>query len=161
VSPAVVTLLLLAGLSEATGRVLPVVARGPGASRTRTLGLLFFGAVVDGAVFAIWPVSAWVLTVALPGSPSGEVAAWTPALAAPLLLAGVLAFPLLGPLLHLLLLVGVGAGLAAELATTAGLGRWAAAGCVAVAGAGLAVTVEAVRRLVARFGTTRAPEPVT
>ena len=60
-----------------------------------------------------------------------------------------------------MLLVGVGAGLADALATTAGLGWWTAAGCVAIAGAGLAVAVEAVRRLVARLSTTRAPEPLT
>jgi hypothetical protein len=160
-SPTVVILLLCAGLSEAVGRLLPVVARGSGVSRLRTVGLLLFGAVVDAAVFAIWPVAAWVLAVALPGTPAGQVVTWTPALAAPLLLAAVLAFPLLGPLLHLLLLAGVGAGLTAGLATTAGLDRWAAGGCVAVAGVGLAVAVEAVRHLAARFGTTGVPEPLT
>jgi len=158
VSPAIVVLMLFAGLSEAAGRLLPVVTRGSGASRRRAVGLMLLGAVVDGAVFAIWPVAAWVLAVALPGSSSGEVVVWTPALAAPLLLAAVLAFPLLGPLLHLTVLAGVGAGLAAELATTVGLGRWVAGGCVAVAGVGLAIAVEAVRQLVARFGTTGAPE---
>jgi hypothetical protein len=160
-SPAMVVLLLFAGLSEAAGRLLPVVARGSGVSRLRTVGLLLFGAVVDGAVFAIWPVSAWVLAVALPGPPPGEVVVWTPALAAPLLLAAVLAFPLLGPVLHLLLLAGVGSGLAAGLGTAAGLGRWVAGGCVAVAGIGLAVAVEAVRHLAARFATAGAPERLT
>ena len=40
------------------------------------------------------------------------------------------------------------------LAAATGLGWWAAAGCVAVAGAGLGVAVEVVRRLVARIGVT-------
>jgi hypothetical protein len=75
--------------------------------------------------------------------------AWTPALVAPLLLAAVLAFPLLGPFLHLLLVAGVGAGLAGPLAAASGLGWWTAAGCIAVSGIGLAATVEVVRRLIA------------
>lgn len=162
-SPVVAILLLFAGLSEAAGRLLPVVARLSGVSRTRVIGLMLAGAVVDGAVFALWPLSAWTLAeLVLPTSPSDEAAlVWTPGLAAPLLLAAVLAFPLLGPLLHLVLMVGVGAGLAAALATVAGLGWWDAAGCVAIAGIGLAVAVEGVRRLVARLQTTRAPEPLT
>jgi hypothetical protein len=165
VTPGVAVLLLLAGLSEAAGRVLPVVTRRPGASRVTALGLMLGGAVVEGAVFALWPLSAWTVAgLFRPAAPAGEtVLVWTPALAAPLLLAAVLAFPLLGPLLHLLLLVGVGAGLATALGTTAGLGWWAAAGCVAVAGIGLAVAVEAVRRMVARLTstTTRAREVLT
>ncbi|MBQ0894848.1 hypothetical protein KBX37_17370 [Micromonospora sp. U56] len=162
-SPLVVILLLFAGLSEAAGRLLPVVARLSGASRTRVIGLIMAGAVVDGAVFALWPLSAWtVAELLLPTSSSGEAAlVWTPALAAPLLLAAVLAFPLLGPLLHLLLMVGVGTGLATALATVAGIGWWDAAGCVAVAGVGLGVAVEGIRRLVVRLNTPRAPEPQT
>jgi hypothetical protein len=143
VTPAVAILLLFAGLSEAAGRLLPVVAAGPAVSRTRAAGLVLGGAVVEGAVFALWPL--------LASAPAGAVMAWTPGLVAPLLLAAILAFPLLGPLLHLLLLAGVGASLATELATTAGLGWWPAAGQVAVAGLGLAVAVEAVRRLVVRL----------
>lgn len=163
-SPVVVILLLFAGLSEAVGRLLPVVARLSGVSHTRVVGLVLLGAVVEGAVFALWPLSAWTLAelVLLPASPSdGAVLVWTPGLAAPLLLAAVLAFPLLGPLLHFVLMVGVGAGLADALATVAGLGWWNAAGCVAVAGVGLGVAVEGVRRLVARLNTTSAPEPLT
>lgn len=162
--PAVVAvLLLLAGLSEAAGRLLPVVARLSGASRRRVVGLMLAGAIVDGAVFALWPLSAWTLAeLVLTTAPAEEAAlVWTPGLAAPLLLAAVLAFPLLGPLLHLLLMAGVGAGLATALATTAGVGWWDAAGCVAVAGVGLGVAVEGVRRLVVRLNTRRAPEPVT
>ncbi|SCL15304.1 hypothetical protein GA0070624_0680 [Micromonospora rhizosphaerae] len=162
-SPVVAILLLFAGLSEAAGRLLPVVARLSGVSHTRVVGLMLAGAVIDGAVFALWPLSAWTLAeLVLLTSPSdGAPLVWTPGLAAPLLLAAVLAFPLLGPLLHLVLMVGVGAGLAAALATVAGLGWWDAAGCVAVAGFGLGIAVEGVRRLVVRLNTTRAPEPLT
>ncbi|MEU7765777.1 hypothetical protein AB0B25_11710 [Nocardia sp. NPDC049190] len=161
-SPFVAILLLLAGLSEAAGRFVPVVARLSGVSRTRAVLLMLAGAVVDGAVFALWPLSAWTLAeLVLPTSPSVEGAlVWTPALAAPLLLAAVLAFPLLGPLLHLLLMAGVGAGLATSLAPLAGVGWWEATGCTAVAGLGLGVAVEGVRRLVARLNRTRVAEPL-
>ncbi|GIE95035.1 hypothetical protein [Paractinoplanes rishiriensis] len=152
-SPAVAVLLLLAGLSEAIGRVLPVVARRSGATRRTASGLLLLGAVVDGAVFAVWPLAAWTLAgLRWPEATGADPLFWSPALAAPLLLAAVLAFPLLGPALHALLLAGVGTGLADALAASAGLGWWVAAGCVATAGLGLAVAVESVRRLVARLG---------
>ncbi|QGN46327.1 hypothetical protein ACN26Y_08605 [Micromonospora sp. WMMD558] len=165
-SPFVAILLLFAGLSEAAGRLVPVVARLSGASRTRVIALMLAGAVVDGAVFALWPLSAWTLAelvlTAAPSEPPDEAAlVWTPGLAAPLLLAAVLAFPLLGPLLHFVLMLGVGAGLAGALATVAGIDWWDAAGCVAVAGVGLAVAVEGVRRLVVWLQTTRAPKPAT
>ncbi|MDH6463968.1 hypothetical protein M2302_004165 [Micromonospora sp. A200] len=162
-SPVVAILLLFAGLSEAAGRVLPLLARLSGVSHTRVVGLMLAGAVVEGSVFALWPLSAWTLAeLVMQTSPSDEAAlVWTPGLAAPLLLAAVLAFPLLGPLLHFVLMLGVGAGLAAALATGAGLGWWPAAGCVAVAGVGLGVAVEGVRRLVARLNRPRAPEPLT
>ncbi|MEU8385662.1 hypothetical protein [Streptosporangium sp. NPDC048865] len=155
-SPVVVVLLLAAGLSEAAGRILPLVARRPGVSRSAAIRLLLTGAVVEGAVFALWPVIASVLAGLLVADPPQDGAApvWTPGLVAPLVLAAVLAFPLLGPLLHLLLVAGVGAGLATPLAAATGLGWWAAAGCVAVAGAGLGLAVEGVRRLVVRIGVT-------
>ncbi|MDX3248104.1 hypothetical protein [Streptomyces sp. ME18-1-4] len=73
---------------------------------------------------------------------------------APLVLAAVLAFPLLGPLLHLVLFLGVGAGLVGPLAAESGVGWWSAAGCVA--GAGLGLAVETVRRLVVRISATEA-----
>ncbi|MFF4354085.1 hypothetical protein [Streptomyces sp. NPDC001530] len=160
-SPVVVILLLFAGLSEAAGRILPLVARRPGMSRTVAAGLLLPGGLVEGAVFALWPLTAWNLAerVVSPRPPGGGLE-WTPGLVAPLVLAAVLAFPLLGPLLHLLLFVGVGAGLVGPLAAAAGLGWWAAAGCVAVAGVGLGVAVEAVRRLVVRVSATEMPEPI-
>ncbi|MER7814656.1 hypothetical protein [Streptomyces sp. NPDC096153] len=155
----VVVLLMLAGMSEAAGRIVPLAVRRPGMSRTRVAGLLLAGGLVEGAVFALWPLTAWTLAEqVLSSPPPGAGLVWTPGLAAPLLLAGVLAFPWLGPLLHLVLFVGVGAGLAAPLATATGLGWWAAAGCVAVAGTGLGVAVEAVRRLVVRISATEVRE---
>ncbi|MEU7823822.1 hypothetical protein [Catellatospora sp. NPDC049133] len=158
----VAVLLLLAGLSEAIGRLLPLVARLSGVSHTRAIWLVVAGAFVDAAVFALWPLCAWTLAeLVLPTSTTDQgVLRWTPALVAPLLLAAILAFPLLGPLLHLLLMVGVGAGLATALVPVAGIGWWEAAGCVAVAGAGLGITVEGVRRIVAKLNRTRLPEPL-
>ncbi|MBX7554563.1 hypothetical protein ABZX95_32585 [Streptomyces sp. NPDC004232] len=157
----VVVLLVLAGLSEAVGRILPLVARRPGMSRTFVAGLLLPSGLVQGAAFALWPPTASTLAglVHSPRPPGGGLV-WTPALVTPLVLAAVVAFPLLGPLLHLLLLVGVGAGMAAPLAAATGLGWWAAAGCVAVSGAGIGFAVEAVRRLVVAVSATRAPEAV-
>lgn len=146
-SPVVVVLLLFAGLSEAAGRILPFLVRRPGTSWRVVVSLLTTGGLIEAAVFALWPLTAWTLADLVLPSP-GDVVVWTPGLVAPLVLSAVLAFPLLGPLLHLLLLVGVGAGLVGPLATATGLGWWGAASCVAVAGAGLGVAVEAVRRLV-------------
>jgi hypothetical protein len=157
----VVVLLLVAGLSEAVGRLLPVVAGRPGISRPLVAGLLLVGALVEAAVIALWPLTARTIAGHVPGVDTGEVdLAWTPGLVAPLMLAAVLAFPLLGPLLHLLLLVGVGSGLVGPLSAATGLGWWAAAGCVAVAAVALAATVEAVRWLVATIIATGAAEPV-
>jgi hypothetical protein len=157
-SPIIVLLLLLAGLSEAAGRILPLIARRPGVSRTFVVGLLTTGTIVDGAVFALWPVGTWALAgLVLPASvEAGTGLAWTPGMLAPLVFCAVLAFPLLGPLLHLLLCVGVGAGLAGSLAASTGLNWWLAASCVAVAGLGLALAVEAIRRVIMTVGTTRA-----
>jgi hypothetical protein len=160
-SPIVVLLLLLAGLSEAAGRVLPLVARRPGVSRSLVLRLLVAGALVEGAVFTLWPLTAWTLAeLVMPAEPAGDGAAWTPGLIAPLLLAAILAFPLLGPLLHLLLFLGAGAGLAGVIAAETGLDWGVAAGCVAVAGVGLGITVEAVRRLVVAISASRTPEAI-
>jgi hypothetical protein len=156
-SPAVVVLLLFAGWSEAAGRILPLAVRRPGMSRTVVAGSLLAAGLVEAAVFALWPLTAWTLAeLVLSTPPPGAGLVWTPDLVVPLVLAAVLAFPLLGPLLHLLLLVGVGAGLVGPLVSATGLGWWLAAGCVAVAGAGLGVTVEAVRRLVVRISATGA-----
>ncbi|WP_432194027.1 hypothetical protein [Streptomyces sp. bgisy027] len=158
----VIVLLLFAGLSEAAGRILPLLARRPGMPRTLVVGLLIGAGLVEAAVFALWPLTAWTLAELVVSSPAaaGDALEWTPGLAAPLLLCAVLAFPLLGPLLHLVLFVGVGAGLAGPLAAATDLGWWGAAGCVAVAGVGLGLAVEAVRRLVVRLSTPRTPEPI-
>ncbi|MGW7427736.1 hypothetical protein ACWGJB_48780 [Streptomyces sp. NPDC054813] len=158
-SPVVVLLLLFAGVSEAAGRILPMTARRPGMSRTAVAGLLLAGGLAEGAVFALWPLTAQTLAELVQSPPPpGDGLVWTPALVAPLVLTAVLAFPLLGPLFHLLLFVGVGAALAGPLAAATGLGWWSAATCVAVAGVGLGVAVEAVRRLVVRISAPRAPE---
>ncbi|MGW0583554.1 hypothetical protein ACWD25_48365 [Streptomyces sp. NPDC002920] len=160
-SPAVVVLLVFAGLSEAAGRILPLAARRPGMSRAVVAGLMLAAGLVEAAVFALWPLTAWTLAeLVLSAPPPGSGLVWTPGVVAPLVLAAVLAFPLLGPLLHLLLFVGVGANLAGPLAEASGLGWWSAAGCVTVAGAGLGVTVEAVRRLVVRISATEARESI-
>ncbi|MGW0705538.1 hypothetical protein ACWD4G_06125 [Streptomyces sp. NPDC002643] len=158
----VAVMLLLAGVSEAVGRILPLLARRPGMPRTLVAGLVFAAGLVEGAVFALWPLTAWNLAeLVMSSPPPGTALGWTPALVAPLLLSAVLAFPLLGPFLHLLLFIGVGAALADHLATATGLGWWSAAGCVALAGVGLGVTVEIVRRLVVRISAPRATESLT
>jgi hypothetical protein len=158
-SHTVVVLLLLAGVSEAAGRILPLVARRPGMPRALVAAVLLPAGLVEGAVFALWPLTAWTLADLVQSPPSpGTGLVWTPGVVAPLALAAVLAFPLLGPLLHLLLFVGVGTGLVGPLAAESGLGWWSAAGCVAVAGVGLGLTVETVRRLVVRMSATEVQE---
>ncbi|MFF5344008.1 nucleotide disphospho-sugar-binding domain-containing protein [Streptomyces althioticus] len=118
-SPAVVALLLLAGLSEAAGRIMPLLVCRPGVSPRNVVGLMLTGAIVEGAVLALWPLTAWTVAELLLTSPPADgTLEWTPGLLAPLLLAAVLAFPLLGPLLHLLLFAGVGATLTGPLAAT-------------------------------------------
>ncbi|MEV0220939.1 hypothetical protein [Streptomyces sp. NPDC050704] len=160
-SAAVVALLLLAGVSEAAGRIMPLAVRRPGMSRPFVAGLLLAAGLVEAAVLALWPLTAWTLAeLVLAPPPPGAELVWTPGLVAPLVFAAVLAFPLLGPFLHLLLFVGVGAGLSGPLATATGMGWWSAAGCVALAGAGLGVAVEAVRRLVVRISETGTPEAI-
>ena len=168
-SVTVALLLVLAGLSESAGRVLPLVARRPKLSPPLVAGLMLTGTVVEGTVITLWPLAAWAVAdlvqpVAAPDAaplPGTTGLAWTPTLVAPLLLAAVLAFPLLGPLFHVLLLAGVGAGLAGPLAVASGLGWWSAAGCIAAAGMGLAATVAVVRRLIARIiAGAREPEAV-
>ena len=161
-SPIVILLLVLAGLSEAVGRILPLIARRPSASRAPVVGLLATGTLVDGAVFALWPLAAGALAAFVaPASAAGAAGlTWTPGLLVPLVFCAVLAFPLLGPVLHLVLLVGVGAGLTGALALASGLDWWVAAGCVAAAGLALGLAVEGVRRLVITISVTKAP-PVT
>jgi hypothetical protein len=168
-STTIVVLLVLAGLSESAGRVLPLVARRPKLSLRLMAGLMVTGTVVEGTMIALWPLAAWTVAdlvqpvVAPDAAPlTGTTGlAWTPALIAPLLLTAVLAFPLLGPFLHILLVAGVGAGLAGPLAAASGLGWWTAAGCIAVAAVGLAAAVEAIRRLIATIiAGAREPEAI-
>lgn len=146
----VLVLILLAGISEAAGQLLPVVARRPHVSGRLVAGLLLAGTLIEATVIALWPLTAWAVATRVTdiGADTAQLA-WTPALVAPMLLAAIIAFPLLGPLLHLLLLVGVGTGLVGPLSAATGLDWWPAAGCVALAGIGLALTVAVVRRLVA------------
>lgn len=158
-STTVFVLLILAGLSESAGRLLPLVARMPRRSPRLVAGMMICGTVVEGTLFALWPLAAWAIAafvqpvVRADATPLPWAAAleWSPNLVAPLLLTAVLAFPLLGPFLHFLLVTGVGAGLAGALAAVSGLDWWTAAGCAAVSGIGLAATVEAIRRLIARI----------
>lgn len=154
----VVVFCLVAGFSEAAGRVLPLVSRRSGLSRSLVIGLLLTGTLIEATVIALWPRV--TLAFAEVVAPDAASLVWTPGLIAPLVLAAVLAFPMLGPLLHLLLLMGVGAGLAGQLAAGGGLGWWAAVGCVTAAGVGLAFAVELVRRLVSTMLGFRVPEPV-
>ncbi|AWW35764.1 MULTISPECIES: hypothetical protein [Streptomyces] len=160
-SAVVVILLLLAGVSEAAGRIVPLAVRRPGASRTHLISLLVVGGVVEAVVFGLWPLTAWTLADVLLSAPAPDGLLWTPGLVAPLVFTAVLAFPLLGPFLHLLLLVGVAVKLAGPFATATRLDWWTAAGCLAVAGIGLGLAVEAVRRLVVWVSVPRTPEPVT
>lgn len=156
-------LVVAAGLSEAAGRLLPLVSRRPGMSRTSVVGLLCTGAIVEGAVVALWPLTAQATGELL--SPSVESSdsrlAWSAGSVAPLLLAAIIAFPLLGPLLHLVLLATVGAGLATTLADASGV-RWEVA-CVhvGIAGLVLAAGVAVVRRLVAGILAAGDREPAS
>ena len=168
-SATVVVLLVLAGLSESAGRVLPLVARRSKLSPRLVAGLMLTGTLVEGTVIVLWPHAAWTVAalvqpvVAPDAQPLAGTSglAWTAGLVAPLLLSAVLAFPLLGPFLHLLLVAGVGARLVGPLAAASGLGWWTAAACIAVAGVGLAATVEVVRQLIARIiAGAREPEAI-
>lgn len=150
-------LLVLAGLSESAGRMLPILARRHSASRGSVIGLVLLGAVVETLVFAVWPLTASTfagLTVA----GARPAAAWTVGSAAPLLLSGVLAVPLVGPNLHRAVLVLAGVGLAGVLAASGGLGWWPALGCVAGSGVVLAALLAAVRRSVGAWGSVPEPE---
>lgn len=149
----VAVLLLLAGLSEAVGRLLPVVSRRPGASAWFVVVSLLTGALVEAAVFTSWPWVSELLAARLGG---GEVAIeWTSRMVAPLLLTAILAFPLIGPFLHALLITGVGIRLAQVLHAESDIGWWPALMCVAVAGIGLTGAVTAIRWGVAWAVTPR------
>ncbi len=66
--PLVLALVLLAGLSEAAGRILPLVARRPEVSPPVVAGLLLTGTAVESAVVALWPLTAYTLAELLPGA---------------------------------------------------------------------------------------------
>lgn len=156
----VIVLLLLAGLSEAAGRVVPLIARRPDCPRTMTTGVLLVDALVEASAIALWPLATWAFVEqAMPTSPSSSGLVWTPGLLAPLLLAGVLALPMLGPTLHFILFAAVGVGLASALSATSDVAWWPAAGCVATAGVSLACAVALLRRLGATILATAAPDP--
>jgi hypothetical protein len=154
----VIVLLLLAGLSEAAGRVVPLIARRPDCPRRLTAGVLLVDASVEASAIALWPLAATAFVdQALPTSQSASGLVWTPGLLAPLLLAGVLALPMLGPLLHFMLFVGVGVGLAGTLSAAGNVAWLPAAGCVATAGISLACAVALLRRLGAAVLATAIP----
>ena len=140
----VAALLLLAGLSEAVGRLLPVVSRRPGASERFVIVSLATGALVEAAVFTSWPWVSELLAAQFAGGDDVAVE-WTPRTVAPLLLTAILAFPLIGPFLHTLLISGVGIRLAQVLHAESDTGWWPALACVAAAGIGLTLAVTAIR----------------
>ncbi|MDT7744538.1 MAG: hypothetical protein QOE59_3616 [Actinomycetota bacterium] len=149
-------LLVLAGLSETLGRIVPLVARRHRATRATVVRLLVLGTGIQALVFAAWPLLARTLTClvrlgTIDGSTVASAPGWTAGSLAPLLFCAVLAFPLLGPALHLLVLVLAGIALSEQL-VAAGTGWWEAACCVAVAGGGLALLLAAARRAVGAWG---------
>lgn len=155
-SPGVVALLILAGLSESAGRILPLLSRRANSSRAEVpkpilFGLLLTGALIDGTVFALWPVGASLLAPLLGAKATGaSPVAWNESLVAPLVVAAIIAFPLVGPLLHGLLIFGVGLGLLDQLLDNTAMPWPAAAASIAIAGIGLAASVGLVRTLVGR-----------
>lgn len=72
----VIVLLLFAGLSEAAGRILPLLARRPGMPRTLVVGLLIGAGLVEAAVFTLWPMTAWTLAE-LPASSLRRAKPWS------------------------------------------------------------------------------------
>jgi hypothetical protein len=147
-------LLVVAGLSETAGRIVPLVVRRHHASRASVIRLLLAGTVVEAMVFALWPLVGWILAESVrDGPPYGAAPTWTTGSAAPLLLTGTLAFPLLGPALHFVVLVLAGTALAGDLAAASRLDWWSALACVACSGVVLAVLVGCVRRSVGAWGS--------
>ena len=57
----VVVLLVLAGLSESAGQLLPLVARRQGMSPRLVAGMMVTGTSVEGTVIALWPLAAWTI----------------------------------------------------------------------------------------------------
>ncbi|WP_432043985.1 hypothetical protein [Streptomyces cadmiisoli] len=157
-SHSIVFLLFVAGISEAVGRYWPFAVRRPGISQPATTGLLLVGGLIEAAVFALWPITAWALAGVLPSSvPPNGFPAWTPGTIAPLVFTGVLALPCLGPVFRWLFVAAAGAGLAGLLAEATALEWRAAAGCVAVAAAGTQAAAQAVRHLAVQAAETWKP----
>jgi len=156
-SAATAVVLVLAGLSETVGRILPLVARRHRATRATVIRLLVAGTVIQALLFGSWPLLAWTVAGLLDPGPAGPAPAWTAGGLVPLLFCAVYAFPLLGPALHLLVLGLAGIALSEQLAA-AGPGWWPAVGCVAGAGGLLALVLAGIRRAVGSWGA--APLPV-
>jgi hypothetical protein len=151
-------LLLAAAFSETLGRILPLVARRHQVSGMALIRLLTAGTLVQASVFVAWPAVAWTLAALTRPGPVGQsvsasIPAWTAGSIAPLLFCAVLAFPLLGHALHALVLLLAGLALVERLCA-GGIAWWPAAGCVGVAGVGLALVLAGVRRVVATRGVT-------
>lgn len=150
-----------AGLSETVGRIVPLLARRHRpASHATVLGLLLAGTVVQALLFTSWPVAATTLAGLLRGSAPavaasvGGTVTWSAGAAAPLLFCAVLAFPLLGPALHVVVLTVAGLDLTGRVAAATGLAWWPAAACVAVSAVVLALLLEGIRRVVGAVGGT-------
>lgn len=156
-SPAVVALLLIAGLSESAGRMLPLISRRAATTRSHVpkpiiFGLLFTGGAIDSAIFLVWP--AWASALASrfgAGSTVSPGVSWTAELAAPLILCAIIGLPLIGPALHALVLLGVSLSLITVLARATAMPWGGAAASVAVAGIGLAASVAVLRWSVSRL----------
>jgi hypothetical protein len=143
-----------AGLSETAGRLVPLLARRHrAASHTAVLALLLTGTVVQALVFAAWPLVAARATGLVTGGPAAT-ATWTAGSAAPLLLCAILAFPLLGPALHVVVLGVAGIDLAGQIAATTGVAWWPALAGVAATGVMLALLLGGIRRAVGAPGTS-------
>ncbi|HTN54783.1 MAG TPA: hypothetical protein VLZ82_01270 [Microbacterium sp.] len=163
-TPGAVTLLLIAGLSESAGRILPLISRRASLTRSHVpkpivFGLLLTGGVIDSVVFLVWPgwASALAFRFGAGPMPSPGVS-WTAELAAPLILCAIICLPLIGPALHALVLLGVALSLMVVLTRETGISWITAAASVAIAGIGLALSVTVLRWSVSRLvaGTARA-----
>jgi hypothetical protein len=152
-------LVVLAGLSETVGRIVPLVARRHHATRATVIRLLAGGTVIQALLFAAWPLLAWTLAGLIHLGPvGGSLAApgWTAGSAAPLLFCAVFAFPLLGPALHVVVLALAGLALSEQLAA-GGSDWWPAVGCVAAAAVLLALVLGGIRRAVGSWGAVPLP----
>jgi len=165
-TPDVVTLLVIAGLSESAGRILPLISRRASTTRTHVpkpivFGLLITGGVIDSTVFLVWPAWAGAFASRFGTVPTPNPGVtWTAELAAPLILCAIIGLPLVGPALHALVLLGVSLSLITVMAGETTMSWSAAAASVGAAGVGLALSVTLLRwsvsRLIARTARPRA-----